>query len=148
MTSYFLDTSAHLKRYLREAGSEAVDRLFSEYASRYVSAIGLLEGLSCLQRLRAVSGLIDADRLRLLRAAMASDIESGRLTVVSAAPPDIEAAAKILAERYLTAVDALQIATAKNLGPEVVFVSSDEKLNRAASEEGLSVVDPARPVEK
>lgn len=51
MKAYFIDTSALLKRYLKEAGSDVVDAVFEEYAVRYVSGIGLLESFSNLQRL-------------------------------------------------------------------------------------------------
>jgi predicted nucleic acid-binding protein len=65
------------------------------------------------------------------------------VTVVNATPADIEAAVQLLARQYLPAVDALQIAAVRALGPGVVFVSSDAKLNRAAAEQGLTVLDPA-----
>jgi predicted nucleic acid-binding protein len=140
---HFLDTSAFLKRYLKETGSDIIDAIFGEYAARYVSGLCLLETLSNLQRLHSVDGLLAKDHLQLLQAAVASDVESGRVIVVNATPADIEAAVQLLARQYLTAVDALQIAAAKALGPEVVFVSSDVKLNRVAAVQGLTVLDPA-----
>jgi hypothetical protein len=140
---YSLDTSAFLKRYLKETGSDIIDAIFGEYAARYVSGLCLLETLSNLQRLHSVDGLVAKDHLQLLQAAVASDIESGKVTVVNATPADIEAAVQILARQYLTAVDALQIAAAKALGSEVVFVSCDAKLSRVAAEHGLTVLDPA-----
>ena len=142
MKTYFLDTSAFLKRYLKETGSDVVDAVFEEYGVRYVSGLCLLEGLSNLQRLHSVDALLAKDHLQLLQAAIASDIESGKVIVVNATPADIEAAVQILARQYLTAVDALQIAAAQALGPGVVFVSSDAKLNRAAVEQRLTVLDP------
>ncbi len=141
---YFFDTSAFLKRYLKEAGSRAVDTIFGKYAPRYVSAVGLLECFSNLQRLHSVDGLVTADQLRWLRAEVASDIREGKVTVVHATAADVDAAAQLLGRQYLTAVDALQIATAKSLGPEIEFVSSDAKLNRVAAEQGLAVFDPTQ----
>ncbi len=143
MTTYFLDTSAFLKRYLKETGSDIIDAIFVEYAVRYVSGLCLLETLSNLQRLHSVDGLLAKDHLQMLQAAVASDIESGKVTVVNATPTDIEAAVQFLARQYLTAVDALQIAAVTALGPGVVFVSSDVKLNRVAAVQGLTVLDPA-----
>jgi len=140
--TYFLDTSAFLKRYLKETGSDVVDAVFEEYGVRYVSGLCLLECLSNLQRLHSVDGLVAKEHLQLLQAAVASDIESGKVIVANATPADIEAAVQILVRRYLTAVDALQIAAAKALGPGVVFVSSDSKLNGAVAEQGLTVLDP------
>jgi hypothetical protein len=141
---HFLDTSAFIKRYLNETGSDVVDSLFEEEGERYVSGLCLLETHSNIQRLHAVDDLLTAEQVRMLHAAVASDIEAGRVTVVNATAADIEEAARMLTRRYLTAVDALQVAIAKGLGPEVVFVSSDLKLNRVASEQGLTVLDPTR----
>jgi hypothetical protein len=140
--AYFLDTSALLKRYLKEMGSDVIDTVFEGDGARYVSGLCLLEGYSSFQRLHSVDRLATKDHLQLLQAAVASDIDSGKVIVVNATPADIEAAVQILTRRYLTAVDALQIAAAKALGPGVVFVSSDAKLNRVAMEEGLTVPDP------
>ncbi|MHB0884868.1 MAG: type II toxin-antitoxin system VapC family toxin [Bacillota bacterium] len=139
---HFFDTSAFFKRYVREAGSPAVDTIFGEYARRYVSAIGLLECFSNLQRLHSVDGLVTTAQLRSLRAEVASDIREGRVITVHPTPADVSAAAQLLGRRYLAAVDALHIAMAKSLGPEIRFVSSDAKLNRVAAQEGLTVFDP------
>jgi predicted nucleic acid-binding protein len=139
---HFLDTSALLKRYLKEKGSDAVDTVFEGDGARHASGLCLLECYSSFQRLHSVDRLATREHLQLLQAAVASDIDSGKLIVVNATPADIEAAVQILTRRYLTAVDALQLAAAKALGPGVVFVSSDAKLNRVAIEEGLTVLDP------
>lgn len=142
MSHYFLDTSAYLKRYLREPGSDVIDSLFAEYATRSVSGVGVLECLSVLRRYQSVERLISPEQLRLLSAAVLAEIESGGVVVVNASPPDIGAGIDLLTRQYLTAVDALQVALAKALGPNVIFVSADAKLNRVASQEGLTVLDP------
>ena len=123
-------------------GSDVVDTVFEGDGARYVSGLCLLECYSSFQRLHSVDRLATGDHLQLLQAAVASDIDSGKVIVVNATPADIEAAVQILTRRCLTAVDALQIAAAKVLGSGVVFVSSDTKLNRVAMEEGLTVLDP------
>jgi predicted nucleic acid-binding protein len=142
--AYFLDTSAFLKRYLKETGSDIIDSVFEEDSLRYVSTLCLLECFSNIQWLHTVDRLITSDQLQALHAAVASDIDSGRVTVVNATPADIEAAVEILTKQYLTAVDALQIATAKTFGPRVVLISSNAKLNRVAMEQGLTVLGPSR----
>ncbi len=141
MTAYFLDTSAFLKRYLNEDGSEAVDRIFEEYSDRCISAVGLLETYSNIQRLHSVDRILTLEQYRSLCATIASDVESGRVTVRNATPQDIDAAVIILTQRYVTAIDALQIATAHMLGPGVVLVSADRKLNRLARDVGLEVLE-------
>lgn len=145
MKTYFLDTSAFLKRYLRETGSSAVNTLFEEGCLRYISTLCLLECFSNVRRLHEVDGLVTGSQLQTLQAAISSDIECGNVTVVNPTPADIEAAVQILAKRHLTAIDALQIAMAKILAPGAVLVSADAKLNRAATEQGLNVLDPNAP---
>jgi predicted nucleic acid-binding protein len=142
MKTYFLDTSALLKRYLKETGSDVVDTVFDGDGARYVTGVCLLECFSTFQRLHLVDGLVTREHLQQLHAAVALDVAYGRVVVLAATPADIDASAQVLARRYLTAVDALQIATATALGLEVVFVSSDAKLNRVAAEHGLAVLDP------
>lgn len=63
--------------------------------------------------------------------------------MVSPTPHDVQTALALETQQYLTAVDAMQIAVARKIGDDAVFVSSDEKLNRVARESGMSVVDPS-----
>lgn len=142
MKTYFFDTSAFLKRYIKETGSDAVDAMFGEEAIRYISAVCLLECFSNFQRLCAVDGLLNANDLKRLLATVSLEIDSGTVTTINATSADIDTALEILAGQYLTAIDALQIAIAGRLGPDTVLVSSDTKLNRVASEQGLTVADP------
>lgn len=139
---YFLDTSALLKRYISEKGSHVVDSLFREEADRYVSSLGMLECFSNLRRLHEVERALTEVQYKMLCASVLSDIESGMITVTEAMPTDIASAASILQKRYMTPVDALQIAVALGLGRDTVFVSSDTKLNRIAKQYRLKVLDP------
>lgn len=90
-----------------------------------------------------MDNLITQEQLQRLRAGITSDVDSGKVTVVNPTTAEAESAVQLLTKQYLTAVDALQIATAKMLGPGAVLVSSDAKLNRVAAEQGLTVMDPA-----
>lgn len=144
MKAYFLDTSAFIKRYLNEAGSETVDSIFDADGPKHISSLCLLETHSNIQRLHMVDGLLTSTQAEMLQAAVALDIDSGRVTVVNPTAVDIEEAVRLLARSYLTAVDALQVAIAIGLGPDTVFVSADAKLNRVAEQQGLTVLDPTQ----
>ncbi len=50
---YFFDTSALVKRYVQETGSDLVDKAFEEANQIIVSAITRIETLSAFRRLRA-----------------------------------------------------------------------------------------------
>ncbi len=141
MTTYFLDTSAFLRRYLNEKGSDVVDSIFEKPCSRYISAVGLIETYSNIQRLYSVDKLLTLEQHRLLCSSI-SDVESGRVSVTGASPAHIDAAVRILIRQYVTTVDALQLATVQLLGPSAILVSSDEKMNKLARELGISTLDP------
>jgi len=138
---YFLDTSAIFKRYIPEAGSEAVDSILGQGAPCYISAMTTLELVSNLQRLRSVDGVLSDAAFRGALNAFRLDVVDGTLEIIGATPLRISAASKLLATSYLTPVDALQIVSAQSLGMETVFVSADRKLNGLARSQGLEVLD-------
>lgn len=140
---YFIDTSALLKAYIAEKGTDALDRIFEEDAVRSISSMGLLEVVSVFQRLHSVEKSLSEDQFKALCARLLADVASGRLVVMSVTPQDVRAALTLETHQYLTAVDAVQIALAREIGDDIVFVSSDEKLNQVARENGLRVFDPA-----
>ncbi|MEX0975437.1 MAG: type II toxin-antitoxin system VapC family toxin [Bacillota bacterium] len=139
---YFIDTSALLKAYIAEKGTDALDRIFEEKARRSISNMGLLEAVSVFQRLHSVEKLLSRDQFEALCAELLADVASGRLVALSVTPRDVQEALVLEIQQYLTAVDAVQIALAMEMGENVVFVSSDEKLNRVARENGLRVLTP------
>lgn len=62
---------------------------------------------------------------------------------MSITPRDVEITLALETQQCLTAVDAVQMAFAKGIGGGVVFVSSDQRLNRVARENWLNVLNPA-----
>lgn len=140
---YFIDTSALVKAYVSETGTDVMDGIWQQNAVRRISSIGLVEAISVFQRLRLVENVLSQEQFALLCANLLSDASSGRLEVLSVTASDIQHAICIEIERYMTAIDAIQVALAAELGEDSVFVSSDEKLNRVVAEMGLRVVNPA-----
>lgn len=140
--TYFIDTSALLKAYISEEGTDALDAIFQEDAPRYISTMGLIEAISTFQRLLSIEGSLSRPQFEQLCARLLAGVASGRLLVSGVTSLDVRAALELEAIQYLTAVDATQIAIAKGLGGGVVFVSSDAKLNRVACEHGLRVLHP------
>ncbi|MDP2872932.1 MAG: type II toxin-antitoxin system VapC family toxin [Bacillota bacterium] len=142
---YFIDTSALFKRYVQEPGSDVVESLFVRSAPCHISAVTTLELLSNLQRLRTVDrALSDLDFSEAWNAFFL-DVADRLVEVAGATAGRVSAASEMLITRYLTPIDALQIATARSLGPETVFVSSDRKLNELVRDQGMRVLDPCHP---
>ncbi|MDH7579060.1 MAG: type II toxin-antitoxin system VapC family toxin [Bacillota bacterium] len=144
--AYFLDTSALFKRYRREEGSAAVEALFSRQAVRFISEITLLEVVSNLRRLVDVDKIVAPEEFDTLRATFLKDIAEENLEVVRLTGTIIVKSLAIASQRYITPIDAVQLATAASMAEPPVFVCADQKLLRLAAEEGLEVLDVSRDV--
>jgi predicted nucleic acid-binding protein len=140
----YLESSAWVKRYVAEPGSAVMHALL-EYAQaqsgqRIGSAwLGLAEVVAVLHRL--------AHRGELGRAALAADKRLVRL--LSLGEADWAGVVELVVRHSLTAADAVHLQAALSWGTElgggqVVFVSADRRLLRAARREGLVAFDIER----
>ena len=133
----FLDTSAFAKRYVAERGSEKVLALCEQADSLVVSIICLPELISTLARLVREKRLAKTDYLRLKHDAI-SDLADADICQITA---DVLAAvAKLLESSPLRAMDAIHLACALVVKPDV-FVSADHRQLDAARKAGLKIVD-------
>ena len=144
---YFIESSAFVKLFVAELGSQHMVRLVesSEDASRMASSLALVEVRSAIRR-RQRSGEIrevDADA-----ALSALDSEWRRLIDHPVTSAVIGHSLALIDRRYLRALDALQLASAIAARDSMVkhvaltFVCSDERLLAAAQAEGLAVWNP------
>lgn len=136
----FLDASALVKRYFREAESDVVERLL-RIAPVAVSRLSEIEVVSALARRQREQILSlqqrDAGITRFL-----DDLSTW--IVVELSPQVVTTARGLLLRHSLRAADATQLACCLvfqgRVQQPVGFVSYDEKLKRAAESEGLSDV--------
>ncbi|HAU31476.1 MAG TPA: PIN domain nuclease [Desulfotomaculum sp.] len=145
MASYYLDTSALFKRYVQEEGSDAVNSLFDKGEPLFISAITLCEVTSNLRRLVDVDEILKSEEFDILRATFLGDVGDNILEVIELTTKIILLSLDIASKKYLTPIDAIQLATALSLAEKPVFVCSDQKLRRLAVENGLAVLDPTEP---
>lgn len=149
MGAYFLDSSAVVKRYMAETGSDWVDGLTGPSAGNHIhiANITAVEVTSAVIR-RVRSGSIDAadaaDILGDFRHDLAHDYRS-----VEILPPIIHQAVMLVEKHGLRGYDAVQLAAALHvhlvslpLAVPLVLVSADAELNAAARAEGMVVEDP------
>ena len=139
----YLDSSALVKRYVREPGSVRVDRLFAESAPLLVSAIALAECLAALARLRSDGSLSE----RAYGKARSACVEEWASLNVIAVSGGVQERVVGLLDRFaLRGMDALHLASAlwaqASIGGELSFLCSDRRLAEAAGRVGLKVVDP------
>lgn len=133
----FLDTSAFAKRYVAEQGSDKVLELCQQADSLVVSIICFPELISTLSRLLREKKFAKMDYQKLKVDAMAdlADVDICQIT------PDVLASVVSLLETHpLRAMDALHIACALAVKPDI-FISADHRQLSAARKAGLKIVD-------
>jgi len=138
-----LDTSALVKIYISEPGSERMRAVVSQGDPKVASVLAFAEMHATFARRRREELLLPAE-LEQIRSGFGDDWE--RLTQI----PVGEAVLRLvpgLCERHpLRGADAVHLASALLLreeGLEVVFACSDHNLLEAAAAEGLVTFDPA-----
>ena len=131
MRALYLDSSALVKLVTREPESAALLSLL-EPRPEVVSSV-----LARVEVLRAVARVRDSKRtLERARAVLS------RVVLVAMDGPILEAAATV-APVDLRSLDAIHLATALTLRPEIeAIVSYDARLNEAAKAVGLPVLTP------
>lgn len=142
----FFDTSALIKRYISEKGSENVDALMNRCGSIVVSAITEIEACSTFKRLLVEKAISAGDYTVLL-----SEFEKDYPFFTSVVfDQTVAANAKLLIEKYqLKTLDSIQLGTALLYKDEIdYFVACDMKLIQSGKKEGLRTVNPvARAIE-
>lgn len=150
MSAYFLDSSAAVKKYVREIGTGWLFSLFREKPANtfYVAEITAAEVASA--RARRFRGLsLTAKQAGQAKKRFERDFQRKFFRI------DIDAqivgeAAKLAEKHFLRGYDAVQLAAALKAdndriavgGSKLIFVCADNALRLAASAEGLTVDDP------
>lgn len=131
----FFDTSAFVKRYVREAGTDAVLGWCDQATEIILSGIALAEIVSAFCRLHR-EGRITETQYRQLKALLMADIEDAAIGDLT---PAVQAQAILSLEKnLLRGVDAIHIGTAVVLKADI-FISSDQRQLDAAARMGLRV---------
>jgi predicted nucleic acid-binding protein len=143
---YFLESTAFIKLFVQEAGTEAIIRLMeaTEDNRKLISAGTPLEVYAALKRRERLGGLAagDSEAARnILR------VEAGRMVQQPLNPAVLEAARQALDRHELSAAESLQLGAAivareMFQGMTILFVSSDQHLHTAAQAERFETIDP------
>jgi len=131
----FFDTSAFVKRYVSEAGTDAVLDWCDRATEIGLSGIALPEIISAFCRLRREDKITDT-QYRQLKSLLLSDIEDAALCDLS--PAVLGQAVSSLETNVLRAMDAIHIGSAVALKADV-FISADKRQREAAARAGLRV---------
>jgi predicted nucleic acid-binding protein len=148
MPVYYFDTSAILKRYRNELGTDVVDRLFDSPqgdSQFYISFLTILELTSSILRL-VKGGQLSQSVADDMLARFSQDIpDTFRLAPLTDAI--LNGAVTVVGRHQLRSGDAIHLATASSifsLAPESegILVSSDSELLSAAANSGMGVLNP------
>lgn len=136
----FFDTSALIKKYIFEEGSNKVDKLMEKADTVIVSAITEIETHSAFKRLLTEKAISDNDYKTLINEFNIDYPYFTHIFFDSA----IASNAKILIEKYqLKTLDSIQLGTAILLKNDIdYFVACDYKLLKAGTKEGLKIINP------
>ncbi|MBI1297440.1 PIN domain-containing protein [bacterium] len=146
MPFYLLDSSAVVKYYVSEPGSEWVRRIVNGDGNTcFIANVSLAEVAAALARLQR-NGLFGKAFVQRTVSRFKDEL-SGRLFIDHPVDHVTLEIAVNLAIRYpLNGYDAIQVASAllarKITGAKFTLISGDQQMLRAAKEEGLHTDDP------
>jgi uncharacterized protein len=136
---YFLDTSVLVKRYVSEAGSEEVRKLFRRRVEVAAARITEAEAYATIARATRMGALTPEERDRAFDL-LARDLSVARIVEIRHGV--IQAVRELVVRWALRGYDAVQLACARRLSIEGLAVNlwcADGTLASAARGEGLRV---------
>lgn len=133
----FFDTSAFVKRYVEEPGTEKVLETCDRAEQLVLCVICLPEMISTLNRL-VREGKLPGDDYQKLRDLILKEIEDAEICYLT--PEVVTQTIRCLENNELRAIDALHLGCALVVEPDL-FVSSDQRQIEAAKKEGLQVIE-------
>ena len=142
---WYCDSSALVKRYVRETGS----RWFREQVSQHrllTSTLAVAEVPAALAR-RKRDGTLSTFEFHRSRTHLTRHLQDGQYTLLSPALEIIEQAALLIYRLPLAGYDAVHLGTAlsalRSVGrDQFCFLTADQQLQRAAEAEGITTENP------
>ena len=140
---YYLDTSALVKRYVEEVGSEVVDSIYG-YAYRGVKTLSfsywnIAEAVVVFDKYARKLELDAKKMVRDMLGEFTTLSRLHRLIVVSVSPSILRTSIELVLKHHIYMADALQIASAKKVNSSIM-VTGDRELANIAEVEGLKTL--------
>lgn len=142
--NYYIDSSALFKRYIKESGTEQLDRLFNSSSRLIISNMVVIEMISYLKKMYEIDRIISWNIYEALRNGFFNDISTGNLVIEPIGSKDILNGLDLIEKEYMTPIDSLQLSVAHYLKEKlgaIVFVSADTGLCDKARRSGLDVFE-------
>lgn len=149
MTRIFLDTSALVKRYHPELGSDCVNAIFEDRNHSLVTSRLTITELQSAMMRRLRSGEIDLATIEAIRAHVLMEVRQRRILVMAVSPFHFMEAGRILMtlgqQASIRTLDAIQLACARDVrrrGMVDTLMTADERLLVVATIDGFTVLNP------
>ncbi|MCP8309012.1 MAG: type II toxin-antitoxin system VapC family toxin [archaeon] len=148
MAIFYFDTSAIVKRYHRELGSDVVDKIFESkehgFTISFWTVLEFMVAFSAKRKRKALS----EEAFRVTMARFLKDVLDKFM--IRSVSDELVASAISIANKYaLPSADCLQLTSAleskkilDEVKQKVVLVASDEEMNKVAKKEGLELINP------
>lgn len=139
----YLDSSAIVKRYIKENGSDIVRSIYLKaYTGENMISYSIWnigEVLGALDKAR-IAGRIDEDAYRTARRRFLLEtrrlVKLGLLVIVPLKTSVLRSSWDLVEKHHIYEADAVQVASAKHVGASL-FLTSDRRLHEVAVDEGL-----------
>jgi len=139
----YLDSSALVKRYIEEAGSDTIESLLANADVVVVSRLAYPETLSAITRRHRAGDISDND-FKKIKQQFKSDWQV--LTIVEIRNEVLQFIDRVIEKYALRGADSIHLSSViwlkQAMKTEVVFVASDIALVSAAKQEKLAVINP------
>jgi len=140
----FFDTSALVKRYADEKGTQTVDRLIENPDNSIViTSLSIIEIASAFRRKYNRGAITERQRDGLLGSFF--EEATDKFTVIPVDETSFEEAFDLILEDDLRTLDALQLGAALAVPTpdlDLTFVCADDKLVEVAENQGISTINP------
>ncbi len=137
---YYFDTSALIKRYIKESGSEVIDDAIDKAKEILVSALTHIEAISSLRRLLSEEKICKADYEKI-KIELAKDFKD--FTILPILQETLNKAFQIVDSENLRTLDAIQLATVIIASEKIdKLVAADQHLLSAANNNNIITLDP------
>ncbi len=151
----YLDSSAIVKRYIEEKGSEAIDTVYASIeqdgnnrAALSIWNLGEVIGAIDTRRQR---GDIDEksmdDAIRLFAGETKKFVAMRRLIVLPITGRLLEQCRELVVKHHIYQADALQLAAAR-YSDSMLLITADKRLADCAKVEGIEVANPEKDSQK
>ncbi|MEJ5363179.1 MAG: type II toxin-antitoxin system VapC family toxin [Spirochaetota bacterium] len=138
----FIDTSALMKRYISEIGSDIIDNLFTKCDTIYVSIITEIEAFSTIRRL-LYDKQIGKHEFLHLHNEIETDLQY--FTIIDINESVIKLSKDLIMHHSLRTLDSIQLSSALLIKDTIdYFVCSDNRLITAAQNEKMKILNPLK----